>query len=239
MTPIEWVPLVVALLGWGVGVRLASRVEVDRSPPGATEAVTFDDVVVTTEAPVGYKAAQVVAGAHDAWFAGISHQVYGVDDAATCHRRGCQPPATDCRCGFYAFTDEIDAVEIAQRLSGHPVRAHAVLQVEMSGEVLAFERGVRGAHQRVLRVEFARRCHRCAGRGRQRPAVGLGADRRDRGRQLWCDLRPRVLASLPGGSAPVRPLCADHLDRASRRLAPADLAGLLGTEVRWRPESVR
>lgn len=234
MLPVEAVPLVVAVLVWAFTLRLAARVEVEPPAPPPPAGDPFDALVVTTVVPRGYKAAQIIAGADRAWFAGIAHQVYGVDDPAVCARNGCAPPEPACACGFYAFTERIDALSMAARLSRHPVRAHALLQVEMSGDVLAFDHGVRGARQRVLGVELTRECHRCARRGRIRRAAGIGADRADRYRQLWTDLRRRALVSLPPGSAPVRPLCAEHLARASRTLTTAELGGLLGTEVRWR-----
>lgn len=236
---VEVIPIIVALVAWGFMLRLARRVDVERRPSRASAAdpaPAFDVAVVTASPPVGHKAAQIVAGADRAWFAGISHQVYGVDDAATCRLNDCEPPSADCSCGFYAFADVGDAVDVGARLSRHPVRSHALLQVELSGNVLAFERGFRGARQRVLRVDVDRACHRCARKGVERVAVGLGADRRDRRRQLFCDVRPRAFSSLPVGSAPVRPLCGPHLARASRRLTPGDLAGLLGTEVGWRAD---
>lgn len=235
MIPIEAVPLVAGLVMWVFTMLLAAGVDLERpSRRMAALPDVFDAPVVTAAPPVGYKAAQIIAGTDSAWFAGMSHQVYGVAATATCRRDSCTPPAADCGCGFYAFSDEDEAVRLATRLSGHPVRFHGLLQVEMSGEVLGFERGIRGARQRVLRVEIAPWCHRCARSGRRQRAAALSADRRDRRHQLWCDARPRAFASLPPGSAPVRPVCARHVARSSRALQPVDVAGLLGTEVRWR-----
>jgi hypothetical protein len=237
--PIEAVPIGVAFVVWAFTMWLAAGVEVERPARAAPDAdttpdVAATDVVVTTSRPAGHKVAQIIATDDRAWFAGISHQVYGVDADAACRRVDCAPPSADCTCGFYAYADRSDAVDLGTRLSRHPVRYHALLQVEMTGDVLTFERGFRGAHQQVLQVEIDPWCHRCAYRGRRRHAEALGADSRDRRRQLWCDARPRAFASLPAGSAPVRPLCARHLAGASRVVWPVDLAGLLGTEVRWR-----
>jgi hypothetical protein len=236
--PIEAVPLVVAFAMWAFTMRLAAGVEVGRPTRDAAGADVLrvehsTAPVVTADPPTGYKVAQVIVTSDRAWFAGISHQVYGVDADATCRRDRCAPPTVECTCGFYAYADRSDAVDLGTRLSSHPVRSHALLQVEMTGEVLTFDRGYRGAHQRVLQVTIDPWCHRCARRGRRRHAEALGADSRDRRRQLWCDARPRAFASLPPGCAPVRPLCSTHLAAATRVMQPVDLAGLLGTEVRW------
>jgi hypothetical protein len=237
--PLEAVPLVAAFATWAFTMRLAAGVELERPDRDARDTGSAADraaadVVVTTSPPLGHKVAQIIATGDRAWFAGVSHQVYGVEADATCRRAACSPPAAACTCGFYAYADEADAVDLGTRLSRHPVRYHALLEVELTGDVLTFDRGFRGARQRVLRVEVDPWCHRCAHRGRRRHAEALGADSRDRRRQLWCDARPRALASLPAGSAPIRPLCDRHLAGASRVLRPVDVAGLLGTEVRWR-----
>lgn len=233
--PVEVIPLVVGFVMWAVTLRLALRVDLDAAAPAPADAEAFDAIVLTTDRPIGYKAAQVIVHGQQAWFAAILHQVYSAAEDARCDARDdCVAPDPECTCGFYAFSAQSDAAKLAARLSRHPVRCHALLQVEMSGAVLAFERGLRAAHQRVLRVEYERWCHRCGRQGKLRSAETLGADGRDRIRQLWSDVRPRSFASLPRGSAPVRPLCTDHAAMASRTMQPVDLAGMLGTEVRWK-----
>ena len=182
----------------------------------------------------GYKAAQVLITPDltSARLKGITvGGSYTADDAASCVR-GCSPPALGCTCGFYALRRRDEALDLMREtLAANGLRHKALLTVELDGEVLQYERGYRGEHQRVMGVEFERVCARCSDLGRPRLASQLAAARSYR-------LSPfaRTLAAPPSPATrmlPVRPVCDDHVPEGAIVLTLGELAGLLATEVSW------
>lgn len=189
----------------------------------------------------GYKIAQLIIAEDDtAWFAGVTSLRYGVDTLAKCRRRSCQPPGLDCRCGFYAFRDRSQALQVLGSLgSRHPARSYVLLTVDLDGAVLEYESGFRAQRQRVLRVEIPDACMRCLRDGTVTSAATFMAHPQFRGEQLLYERTLLSRMALPVGSAPMRPLCVDHLPESSdsRRLDLAALRRLLTTEVVLLPDA--
>lgn len=187
----------------------------------------------------GYKIAQLIVGPDDAWLAGVTSLRYGVDELARCRRRSCRPPGLDCRCGFYAFRERAEAVELLRQLGArHPARSYVLLTADLDGEVLEYELGFRAQRQRVLRIEIPDACARCLRDGYLRPAATFLAHPHFRGEQLLYERTLSARIALPLGSAPVRPVCDDHApEGAARRFTLLELRGLTGTEVTLLPEA--
>lgn len=189
----------------------------------------------------GYKLAQMIIAEDDtAWFAGITSLRYGVDTLAKCRRHSCRPPGLDCRCGFYAFRDRSRALQVLGSLgSRHPARSYVLLTVDLDGAVLEYESGFRAQRQRVLRVEIPDACMRCLRGGTVTSAATFMAHPQFRGEQLLYERTLLARMALPVGSAPMRPLCEDHLPESSdsRRLDLAALRRLLTTEVVLLPDA--
>jgi hypothetical protein len=188
----------------------------------------------------GYKVAQLIVGADDtAWLAGVTSLRYGIDTLARCRRRACQPPGLDCRCGFYAFRDRSDALDLLGQLGArHPARSYVLLTVDLDGTVLEYEAGFRAQRQRVLRIEIPNACMRCLRAGVVAPADTFAAHPQFRGEQLLYERTLLARMALPVGSAPVRPLCDIHApDRADGwRMDLNDLRRLLATEILLLPD---
>lgn len=233
--PAELVTLVLLLLA-PLAVRGAIVVVARRARRRVWEAM---DAELSVDPQVAYKAARVVvrADGRRAALAGVIRDcLYDVDSAAVCRPRGCRPPGLDCDCGFYALKRRANAVALATGgPAGHWAGLRALLTVELSGEVLEYERGYRAAFQQVHRVEVPRVCLRCELAGAGARPVMLTAS------ASWCReafTRPDWRTpgtTLPAGYWPVRAVCREHRPVAASTitLTPADLAGLLGTEVQW------
>ena len=188
----------------------------------------------------GHKIAQLIVGANEtAWLAGVTSLRYGIDELARCRRRGCTPPGLDCRCGFYAFRDRERAVDLLGQLTArHPARSYVLLTVDMDGAVLEYELGFRAQRQRVLRIELPNVCTRCLRDGYLRTAVGFVAHPHFRGEQLLYERTLSARVALPAGSAPVRPVCDDHMPvGAGRWYDLPRLRGLTRTEVALLPDT--
>lgn len=89
-----------------------------------------------------------------------------------------------------------------------PVGGIAVLEVELSGRVIRHERGYRAERQRVMSVAVDRLCWGWLENGCTAEPVGLSYRR-----------------------AQVVPTCQEHSEGRSASLL--EVAGVLGTEVRW------
>lgn len=174
----------------------------------------------------GWRANDVVIDATGAraWLKGVHHRRrYGVDTEAACSEFDHPAPASGCHCGLHCWPDRTQA-EVYRRTYSQSV----LCQVELLGEVVCHGdveddqvvvEGYRGARMRTLVVEFTPVCVRCA-----RPADGLGAfSDRD--------------ADGPGDTSVVRAVCRKC--HAPRRLTTGELAGMLGTEVRFGPPPPR
>lgn len=189
----------------------------------------------------GYKVAQlIVSTGGTAWLAGITSLRYGVDTIAACRRRTCEPPGLDCRCGFYAFRERREALELLGSLgSRHPARSYVLLTVDLDGNVLEYESGFRAQRQRVLRIEIPAACMRCLRGGVITPPVTYMAHPQFRGEQLLYERTLLARMALPVGSAPVRPLCENHVPNGSNdhRMHLDDLRRLMATEVTVLPDA--
>jgi hypothetical protein len=141
--------------------------------------------------PRGYKVARLVVdpGGGAGGFLGLTvGGLYGADTTASCEvLEGSLPPprrlgrrarprhhdAPDlgCTCGFYAFHDRAGAEAL---LSTRPPVSRlfglALLEVDLAGTVIEFDRGFRASHQRVLGVGVPPWCVPCATAGRARRA---------------------------------------------------------------------
>lgn len=118
-------------------------------------------------------------------------------------------------CGFYGMNKETYLAELGWEFGDWTVG----LEVELSGTIIAYERGYRAQHQRVLAVWVDRTCYPCGFGlpGKGRPAEGL-------------KIAPNGLVDTP-----VFPGCSACC--TSGLMSLSEVAGLLGTEVRWRPDS--
>jgi hypothetical protein len=185
----------------------------------------------------GYKTAQLVL-TPDGTAASMSGITLGgsykAEDRARCAIRGCRAPGLDCECGFYAFKDRAEAVELLRAtVACNGLRDKALLTVDLEGSVLEYERGYRGERQRVLGVQLERNCARCRDEGVGRRATCLAAARQFRVAPFVRYLTP--VAGATSGMLPVRPVCDHHVPERAVVLGLPELAGLLGTEVTWLP----
>jgi hypothetical protein len=172
----------------------------------------------------GHKVAHVAlrGDGPEALFVGVvDRHTYAVEDRAHCRTRGCAAPGLGCDCGFYAFRERADALALRARRGG------ALLEVDLDGAVLQYERGFRAQRQRVLAVRMAPFCDLCAARGLRSPACAVAVDAR-------C---PPPAADEPCVRI-LGAVCAQHA-RGRHSLDLGTLAGRLGTEVSWSPGDVR
>jgi hypothetical protein len=235
--PLEFVVLVLVLLAAPV----LQRAALGAQRQVARRAWRSLDEELLVEAPVAYKAAQVVVSpaGDQATLVGITAGVaYAVSAGAVCPRRRCDPPGFDCRCGFYAFKRRRDAVTLVhETLAYNGLRHKALLTVTLQGNVLEYEQGYRAQRQTVLGVAFSSYCHRCEQQGARRRADRLAAAPTYRGATLAL-VEDRGRSDPFPGALPLRPVCGEHVPPAagSLTLKPAELAGLLGAEVQWLDE---
>lgn len=230
------------------------------------------------ERPSGYKVARLVVDpvTGRASFLGLTlGGLYDQEGAAGCEvLSGALPPprrwgrrtppsahdAPDlaCTCGFYALADRGEAAELlASRPPVSRMFGAVLLEVDLAGTVIEFDRGYRAGHQRVLGVQVPRWCLPCARLGRAVPAqriAGLAGDSLERACRSDLPQHPplyrfalavhnvEVVRRLQGRAA-LRPVCDDHTpppppagqvgSPSTVVLDLADLAAGLGTEVRW------
>jgi hypothetical protein len=228
--------------------------------------------------PSGYKVARLVAdpAGDGGGFLGLTvGGLYGHDMLAGCEvlggslppprrwgrRRPPSPhdaPDLGCSCGFYAYKDRAPATELlATRPPISRLFGTALLEVDLAGTVIEFDRGFRASHQRVLGVQIPHWCVPCASDGaaqRARRVAGLSGDPLAEALQAEVPRLPSVyrlavtvhhkaLFERLAGRAALRPVCDKHTSSASTAegsgsaptviLELADLAARLGTEVRW------
>lgn len=184
----------------------------------------------------GYKVAQLIVGNGRAWLAGVMGARYDVDDHARCLRGDCAPPGLSCFCGFYAFRDRTQALELIDRLGSiQPTRSYVLLTADLDGDVLEYEHGYRAQRQRIVRIEVADRCQPCAREGMSAAACPI-THPRFRSEQLFAQQDLVSRSAMPLGSAPLRPLCERHTPATlARRHTLLELRGLIGTEVMTLP----
>jgi hypothetical protein len=232
----------------------------------------------SADRPVGYKVARPVAdpATPAGGFLGLTvGGLYGSETEAGCEvLDGSLPPprrwwrrtppsphpAPDlsCSCGFYAFKDVADAAELlASRPPVGRLFGTALLEVDLAGTVIEFDRGFRAAHQRVLGVQLPHWCLPCAADGASEPArrlLGLAGSRLAEGLdrevprlssvyRLAVIVHHAALLQRLEGRAALRPVCdlhtaavgdaADGADGEVVVLELPELAARLGTEVRW------
>ncbi|HVL99034.1 MAG TPA: hypothetical protein VM324_07065 [Egibacteraceae bacterium] len=150
-------------------------------------------------------------------FAGLSVGApYRAHDRARCFRERCPvdgnhaAPHPRGTCGFYGSTGDPLAWMLPEA---------ALLDVELFGRVIRHERGWRAGGQRVLGVRFLHGCAACL-----RPVTG--------------PLLVTAPAPVDTRGVLVAPRCARcaqvwRSPSYGDVLEPAELAGLLGTEVSW------
>ncbi|MFN2557235.1 MAG: hypothetical protein ABR592_10285 [Nitriliruptorales bacterium] len=197
------------------------------------------------EAPRGWKCAQLVVSldGRQIRLAGLAvGGVYGAEDVAVC-LRGAEhlPPALDCVCGFYAFSERRDAARLlARRLdyTGHVISV--LCEVDLSGTVIVCDHGFRAERQRVLQVGLLPWCAGCAAYGRLVPASLLSAEHAPEGitRLTFAGANHSLAAyrraQLRRSWEPLRPLCERCAGaQGDEGLSLLQLAERLGTEVRW------
>lgn len=181
----------------------------------------------------GYKVAQLmVAEPGSAWLTGVTNRPCGIDGVAACERRTCEPPGLDCDCGFYAFRNRLQALELLAELTRrHRTRSYVVLTVDLDGVVLEYERGFRAARQRVHRVEVPAGCLACLREGGRWAQGALVTHPSFRSEQVVLE-GAAARGVLPFGSAPVRGACVHHQPGPSgRTVSVMELRAALTTEV--------
>lgn len=227
--------------------------------PGRLGALPVEDVA-SHEAPRGWKCAQLLLSPDgtEVRLSGVSiGGSYSADDVAVCvRRREHLPPALDCECGFYGFTERHRAEDLLARRCGFDgdVVVRALLEVEFRGTVIEHEQGSRAERQQVLGLWLLPWCADCASRGRLVRAAGLASDGEPALRlndwgpaALVLQERLHVTVRVLQEWSPLRPLCRVCLDQAraasprapgARELGLPELAAALGTEVGWLDEDV-
>jgi hypothetical protein len=231
----------------------------------------------SADRPTGAKVARIIAAPEGPQGSFLGLTVggrYGSEGTATCEildgtlppprrwgRR--RPPAAhrvpdlDCSCGFYAFKDRGRALDL---LTDRPPVSRLfgtfLLEVDLAGTVVEFDRGFRAGQQRVLGVTVPPWCVACAADGEAVRATALAGLA---GRSLAAALQ-RELPRLPAayrlalsvhhsalldrlaGDAALRPVCDPHVEADDPEagwvgetvaLELPELAARLGTEVRW------
>jgi hypothetical protein len=232
----------------------------------------------SADRPRGHKVGRLVADPRDgdARFLGLTVGGLYTSDAEACcevldgrlpppRRWGRRvPPAPhlapelSCTCGFYTFRELSAAIDLlAERPPASRLFGTALLDVDLAGTVIEFDRGFRASHQRVLGVQVPRWCVPCAADGDARRAervAGYAGDRLETGLRsevprvpsayrLAVAVHHAALLERLQGRAALRPVCDRHTPRPNDTtschngevavLELADLAGRLGTEVRW------
>jgi hypothetical protein len=277
-----WVVLGVVAVHGGAAYRRVRNAAWLGRLPGRLGALPTEDRG-SYDRPSGFKVARLTAdpGTGEGRFLGLTlGGAYAADDLAGCEvlagsispprrwgRRRVpephDPPDLACTCGFHAFRDRAEALELlATRPPVSRMFGPVLLEVDLAGTVVEFDRGYRASQQRVLGVHVPRWCLPCARGGRGRPAVRLaGIAGADLERACRSDLPDQpslyryalaahhleVVRRLEGRAA-LRPVCEDHTpvvappdpERAPSTvvLELADLAAGLGTEVRWLDDEV-
>jgi hypothetical protein len=232
--------------------------------------------------PSGSKVARLVAdpcGTADGFLGLTVGGLYRSDAVAVCEilagsllpprRWGKRPrpaaheaPDLDCSCGFYAYKRWTRAVELlATRPPVSRLFGAALLDVDLAGTILEFDRGFRASHQRVLGLQVPRWCVPCAAYGERCRAerfAGLAGTRLAAALQaevprLPLAARPAVashhasLLDRLAGRAVLRQVCDRHAAATADPphgtggaptivLELPDLAARLGTEVGWLPD---
>jgi hypothetical protein len=271
------------LLVWMLSVRAWDRLRVaartGRLPGGIGALPT--ETRPSHDRPRGYKVAKLVVdpASGQAGFLGLTvGGLYGGDTAASCEvldgwlppprrwGRRRPPPVHDvpdlsCSCGFHAFTRRPEAVRLlAERPPVSRQFGAVLLEVDLAGTVIEFDRGFRASHQRVLGVQVPRWCVPCAARGQLRaarrvaglPSPEFAAELRAElpryppAYRVALSVHHQAMLERLAGRVPLRGVCEEHTPRATSGTAGAvlppvaldlaDLASHLGTEVRWLAE---
>lgn len=266
-----WVLIgIIALYGGSIWTHLRGALWHGRAPGNLGALPT--EQRASHDRPGGYKVARLVLDpeTEKASFLGLTlGGMYEQEAAAGCEvlagalppprrwGRRTSPPSHEapdlaCTCGFYALRDRSAALELlATRPPVSRLFCAVLLEVDLAGTVIEFDRGYRSAQQRVLGVQVPRWCLPCARQGRAVRAeriAGLGGEALSRAchsdlpqhpplyRAALAAHNAEVVRRL-GGRAALRPVCDAHtpVDGADESVALelADLASGLGTEVRW------
>lgn len=204
--------------------------------------------VPADEAPRGWKCAQLLVSPDqgEIRLAGVTiGGAYRVEDVAACVLgRGHLPPSLSCECGFYAFSERMDAENMLACRFGYDeqVVVRVLCEVDLSGTVIVCDRGYRAERQRVLSIGLLPWCADCAATGRLVPARLVGTEGRlPTGAWVSVDelhasqgLHPSVRVRKEW--AALRPLCegcGELVGRTGTAFTLFTAAQRLGTEVRW------
>jgi hypothetical protein len=240
------------LLGGGIALWGSERVRAfiwGGGLPGRLGALPVDDVPAES-APRGWKCAQLLASPDGTTvrLAGVAiGGTYVAEDTAVCaFNREHEVPSLACECGFYAFNDREQAIDLlacAVGVGGQVV-VRALLEVDLGGTVIECERGYRAEHQQVLSVGLLPWCADCAVRGELVRATVIGglpkpplvsARARTYAQQAAArSVHPSVRLRLSWGA--LRPLCGSCVETLGERALALDLveiANHLATEVIW------
>ncbi|MGB5952666.1 MAG: hypothetical protein WBG57_09170 [Ornithinimicrobium sp.] len=185
----------------------------------------------------GYKIAQIVSGDRNAYLMGVLDVRYDVDDQAACLRSRCTPPGLDCVCGFYAFKNRSQAVELLHELHvNRPQDLYGLLSADLDGEVLEYEHGFRAQRQRIVRIELPQHCSQCPSHAGAPSEAMYLTHPQFRIDHLGTTRDVQSHSALPKGFAPVRALCQLHLPSEEMHiLTLMDLRARIGTEVALLP----
>jgi hypothetical protein len=242
------VGLVVAGIGLWAGPQLKALVWAGRLP-GRLGALPVEHVAYE-DAPRGWKCAQILVSPDggDIRLSGIAiGGAYLAEDIAVCaYNRDHAPPALACECGFYAFRERARAADLlacAVGFGGSTI-VRSICEVDLMGTVVECDDGYRAERQRVLGLSLLPWCADCAVRGTLVPADLLAAEPRRSVRtsafRSYAEqaasrsIHPSVRLRL--AAMPMRPICERCAARVSGLGVAAGLvevAGALGTEVRW------
>jgi hypothetical protein len=246
--------LVVAGIGLWAGPHMRALAWSGRLP-SRIGALPVDDVD-HDQAPTGWKCAQILHSPDGTGLrlSGIAiGGAYTTEDIAVCaYNRDHAPPALACECGFYAFRDRDEAASLlacAVGFGGATI-VRAICEVDLSGMVIECDDGYRAERQSVLAISVLPWCADCAARGTLVPADLLAAESKPSPRSSAFrsyaqqaasrSIHPSVRMRL--AAMPMRPVCercAAEISTGGEVASLLDVAGQLGTEVRWLdPEAV-
>jgi hypothetical protein len=114
-----------------------------------------DPFILPSEQMRGYKLALITG--KPAVFTGLTGDTYLPDASANCAVNPTHtPPVAECECGFYAYQD---LAEAKFELSINP--GAFVIEVDLYGLGIAYQRGWRAESQVVRRVFLPKRCMNC------------------------------------------------------------------------------
>lgn len=190
------------------------------------------DVEVRAEPVVGWRVSRLLLTASGVWFSGIAlgglAGPYRAEDPAACRCGFSEPvhadeeiPHPDGECGYYGVVEETAGRRYLRRtVFRSPGSPYVAVQAAFWGRYVAhgaspaLTEELRAARFSPLGIEVPSVCLRCE---TGRPATALGVFG-------WREFT---------ASSDIWPLCDDCVGGAGSRVSLAQVAGDLGSEVRW------